>query len=345
METTLIDKRSGLVAALLFALAQAGFSQAAERSGKEVVDAVCAGCHASGANGAPKIGDKKAWSKRASQGLTSLTQHALTGIRGMPSHGGKLDLTDLEIGRAVAYMVNKSGGKWKEPASAKDMAVERSGKQVVDAQCSKCHAKGVGGAPKIGDRGAWAPRLKQGIDALVLSAIRGHGGMPARGDQADLTDGEIKNAINYMFNPAAAAAKPKPKAEPAAASDPSHKSVGGMEVYLGVMAADALRSRHASAEADKKMYGGIPSGTGYYLVNVTLRDSGTKAEIKDAQIEARVANLLNGETKKLQAATINNGVSYGNYFQMPGKDPYTVTLKILKPGAAAPVEAKFDFKQ
>src|SRR5512143_3652132 len=133
MDTTLITKRAGLAAAMLLALAQGGYLQAAERSGKEVVDAVCAGCHASGANGAPKIGDKAAWSKRASQGLTSLTQHALTGMRSMPSHGGKLDLTDLEIGRAVAYMVNHSGGKWTEPVSAKDMAVERSGAQVVKA--------------------------------------------------------------------------------------------------------------------------------------------------------------------------------------------------------------------
>ena len=91
------------------------------------MEAVCAACHASGAKGAPKIGDQKAWSKRASQGLTSLTQNALKGIREMPSHGGSSKLTDLEIGRAVAYMVNQSGGKWMEPASAKDMAAERSG--------------------------------------------------------------------------------------------------------------------------------------------------------------------------------------------------------------------------
>src|SRR3989304_8614170 len=201
MEATLNSKRAGLGAVALLALAQAGFAQAAERSGKDVVEAVCAGCHAAGTGGAPKTAARRARPARASQGLTSLTQHALTGIRGMPSHGGKLDLTDLEIGRAVAYMVNQSGGKWKEPASAKDMAVERSGKQVVDAQCGKCHAKGEGGAPKTGDRAAWAPRMKQGIDTLVLSAIRGHGGMPARGDQADLTDGELKAAANYMFNP------------------------------------------------------------------------------------------------------------------------------------------------
>ena len=342
MEATLNSKRAGLVAVTLLALAQAGFAQAAERSGKDVVEAVCAGCHAAGTGGAPKIGDQKAWAARASQGLTSLTQHALTGIRGMPSHGGKLDLTDLEIGRAVAYMVNQSGGKWKEPASAKDMAVERSGNRVVDAQCGKCHAKGIGGAPKIGDRAAWAPRLKQGVDALVLSAIRGHGGMPPRGDQADLTDGEIKKAITYMFNPAAA--KPRPKAAPAAAGDPSHKTIEGMEVYLGVLPAETLRARHAGSDAQTKLYGGVPSGKGYFLVNVTLRESGSKAEIKDAQVEARVANLMTGETRKLETATINNTVSYGNYFQMPGTDPYTVTLQIRKPGAARAIEAKFDLK-
>ena len=173
METTLNSTRAGLVAAALLALVQAGFAQAADRSGKEVVDAVCAGCHATGAKGAPKIGDKKAWAKRASQGLTSLTEHALKGMRDMPSHGGQADLTDLEIGRAITYMVNKSGGNWKEPASVQDMAAQRTGKQIVDAQCSKCHAKGDGGAPKIGDRAAWAPRMKQGVDALVASASVG----------------------------------------------------------------------------------------------------------------------------------------------------------------------------
>jgi cytochrome c5 len=347
---TMTDTPRWLLAPMLLAGAamvgsQAAQAQAPERSGKEVVEAVCASCHASGANGAPKIGDKKAWAKRASQGLTSLTDHALKGIRNMPSHGGKANLSDLEIGRAVAYMVNQSGGKWTEPASAKDMARERSGKQVVDAQCSKCHAKGDGGAPKIGDRAAWAPRMKQGVDALVLSAIRGHGGMPPRGDKADLTDGEIKSAINYMFNPTASSAKPKPKAEPAAAKDPSHKSLAGMEIYLGMLPADSLRTQHRGTDAGKKLYGGVPSGAGYFLVNVTLRDSATKAEIKDAQIEARVADLMSGETRKLETATINDAVSYGSYFQMPGKGPYTVTLQIRKPGAAAPVEAKFDIKR
>jgi cytochrome c5 len=332
-----------VVAAAVLLASLGANAQTAERSGKEVVDAVCAGCHATGAKGAPRIGDSKAWSKRSSQGLTSLTQHALKGVREMPSHGGKLDLTDLEIGRAVAYMVNKSGGKWKEPASAKDMAVERTGEQIVKAQCSKCHAKGVGGAPKIGDHAAWVPRLKDGMDSAVRSAIRGHGGMPARGGLADLTDNEVRAAVTYMFNPASAAPKPKAESPHAAANDPSHKLVQGIDIYLGVLPAEVMRGRHSGADSKMKM--DIPTGAGYFHVSVVLRDNSTKAEIKDAQVEARVANLMTGDTRKLEASAINDTVNYSNFFQMPGKDPYTVTLQIRRPGAVAPIEAKFDLKQ
>jgi cytochrome c5 len=84
---------------------------------------------------------------------------------------------------------------------------ERSGKQVVDTQCAKCHLEGKGGAPKIGDRDAWTQRLKKGLDNTVREAIKGHGGMPARGDKADLTDSEVRSAILYMFNPGGAAQK------------------------------------------------------------------------------------------------------------------------------------------
>jgi cytochrome c5 len=178
---------------------------AAQRSGKEVVEATCVKCHGTGAQGAPRIGDRQAWAKRSAQGLSSLTQSAIKGIRNMPSHGGNEALSDLELARGVAYMVNASGGKWTEPKSDKDLKAERSGAQVVKAQCAKCHQDGKGGAPKIGDKEAWSKRLNQGIDHAVHSAISGHGGMPPRGDKADLTDGEIRAAILYMFNPKAPA--------------------------------------------------------------------------------------------------------------------------------------------
>ena len=77
---------------------------------------------------------------------------------------------------------------------------ERTGKQIVEARCAKCHETGTGGAPRIGDRDAWIPRLKGGFDLVVRSAINGHGGMPARGGMANLTDAEMRNAITYMFN-------------------------------------------------------------------------------------------------------------------------------------------------
>jgi cytochrome c5 len=80
---------------------------------------------------------------------------------------------------------------------------ERSGEQIVKAQCVKCHGTGVNGAPKIGDQAAWRPRLKNGLDKTVASAIHGHGKMPARGGMADLTDTELRAAILYMFNPPA----------------------------------------------------------------------------------------------------------------------------------------------
>ena len=180
-------------------------AQAPERSGKQVVERTCVDCHGGGRDGAPRIGDNKAWAKRASQGLSSLTQTALAGIRKMPAHGGKLDLTDVEVERAITYMVNQSGGKWIEPISATNLPAQRTGRQVVEAQCVKCHGIGAGGAPKIGDRAAWIPRIKQGLDTVVRSAINGHGAMPARGGMADATDPEIRAAVLYLFNAGGAA--------------------------------------------------------------------------------------------------------------------------------------------
>ena len=101
-------------------------AQNVERSGKQVVEASCFACHGSGANGAPKIGDKQAWAKRSEQGLTSLTASALKGIRQMPPHGGNTNLTDTEIERAITYMVNQSGGNWTEPISRTAPTPERA---------------------------------------------------------------------------------------------------------------------------------------------------------------------------------------------------------------------------
>jgi len=198
---------------------------------------------------------------------------------------------------------------------------ERTGEQVVKAQCAKCHEQGLHGAPKIGDRQAWAPRMKLGLDATVRAAIKGHGAMPARGGMADLTDTELRAAILYLFNPAAAASA-KLEVAPAAAPDHNRKVVGGVEIYLGLM----------------------PAGSkGVYHVNISLRDGASKALIKDAVVEARVASTLGGTTKKLNATTINESVSYSNDFSVVANERYTITVNVRRP-KAAPIEAKFDFK-
>ena len=74
----------------------------------------------------------------------------------------------------------------------------RDGEQVVGMQCVLCHGPGIGGAPRIGDRKAWESRARNGIDALVQSASRGKGAMPPRGGLGDLTEGELRQAIEYM---------------------------------------------------------------------------------------------------------------------------------------------------
>ena len=335
---------AALVFLTAFIALPASGAQPRERTGKEVVDSVCGACHQTGAKGAPRIGDRKAWSKLASHGLASLTDSALKGIRKMPSHGGAPDVTDIEIERAITYMVNQSGGKWAEPISGLTPAVERRGEQIVQAQCAKCHRTGVDGAPRIGDRDAWTPRLKHGVDFLVRSAINGHGPMPARGGVADLTDSELRGAIVYMFNPGASAAKAAAPALPAP-SGPNYRTAAGIEVFLGVMSAASIRDQYPKGSKESLMHGGIPSGRGYYHVNVSLFDAKTRAVITDAKVEASAKEPVSGGgAKALELVTLNNVVSYGNYFRMPGTNPYTITVKITRPGMARPVEVKFEHR-
>ena len=64
--------------------------------------------------------------------------------------------------------------------------------------CMACHATGAAGAPKTGDKAAWKARIAQGMDTLVMNANKGKGAMPPKGGRADLTDAQIKSAVEYM---------------------------------------------------------------------------------------------------------------------------------------------------
>ncbi len=76
--------------------------------GKGTYTAACFACHGTGAAGAPKLGDKGAWSKRIAQGMDTLFDHAINGFKGMPAKGGNASLSDAAVEAAVEYMVKGS---------------------------------------------------------------------------------------------------------------------------------------------------------------------------------------------------------------------------------------------
>ena len=87
---------------------QAGGGDGGVKDGKTVYNTVCAGCHGAGVLGAPKFGDKAAWAPRIAQGMPTLVNHAINGIRSMPPRGGAASLSDDEVKAAVQYMVDGS---------------------------------------------------------------------------------------------------------------------------------------------------------------------------------------------------------------------------------------------
>jgi cytochrome c5 len=217
------------------AVADSGAAKSMQ-TGEAVYAAACSACHAAGIAGAPRTGDVAAWAPRFKQGFDLLVKHAVEGFKAMPAKGGNPNLDPIEVARAVVFMGNKSGGKFKEPtapiasasaaataapvaaspapgvpapsaampaatATAAKGAVATAkvdGAKVFTSGCNACHTAGVAGAPKLGDKAAWAPRIGQGIDALTAAVIKGKGAMPPRGAVANASDAELRGAVEYM---------------------------------------------------------------------------------------------------------------------------------------------------
>lgn len=89
-----------------------------------------------------------------------------------------------------------------EVITPEPVAARLSGPQVYNQACLACHGAGIGGAPKVGDTAAWAPRIAQGPETLrehVLNGYQGEAGyMPPKGGRVDLSDEEIIAALDYM---------------------------------------------------------------------------------------------------------------------------------------------------
>jgi cytochrome c5 len=204
------------------------------KTGEQVFAAQCTTCHTAGLVGAPKFGDADAWAPRIKTGFTALLNSSLAGKGQMGAQGGG-DFSDIEIGRAVVYMANKAGAKFDEPkapaaaasaapattaaapaaaaapvvaAAAATVAAAVPAAKVEAAAavpalytqaCQVCHAAGVAGAPKLGDKAAWATRLALGVDGLTASAIKGKNAMPPRGGST-ASDAEIKAVVAFMVS-------------------------------------------------------------------------------------------------------------------------------------------------
>ncbi len=204
------------------------------KAGADVYAAQCAACHTAGVAGAPKIGDAAAWAPRLNTGFESLWNSVLKGKGAMGAQGGG-DFEDVEIGKAVVHLANASGGKFAEPkksaaaATAQAPAVQTSpaatpaiastppaapvmtaavaapasptvagaGEALYKQACIACHAAAVAGAPKVGDKAAWAPRIQTGIAAMTANVIKGKGAMPPKGGSS-ASEADIRAAVEFM---------------------------------------------------------------------------------------------------------------------------------------------------
>ena len=121
---------------------------------------------------------------------------------------------------------------------------------------------------------------------------------------------------------------------PAAAED--YKTAGGLAVYLGVIPAEMVKG--------PPMHGGTPRhGHAYHLVAAVF-DAATNARVSDAAVTAQVSGRgLSGAAKALEPMEIAKTTTYGNFFDLPGADLYTIRLTIQRPGSQHPVILDFKY--
>lgn len=209
------------------------------KTGEQVFAAQCSACHTAGLAGAPKVGDAAAWAPRNAQGYDVLLTSALKGKNAMGAQGGgdysdieigravvymanKGGASFAEpaapstapaaeappapaaepVAAAPAPEPAPAVAKPAEPPAAVVVAVAAATNAVpalYTQACSVCHGAGIAGAPKLGDKAAWAPRLAQGIDGLTANAIKGKNAMPPRGGSQG-SDADIKAVVTYMVN-------------------------------------------------------------------------------------------------------------------------------------------------
>ena len=207
------------------------------QSGEAVYTAQCSACHAAGIVGAPKFGDTAAWGPRLKVGFEGLLHSAIAGKGSMGAQGGGafndteiaravVYMTNAVGGKFPEPAVPagaEDGTAAPAPAAAAETpaeaapqaaaeptavvetetvaivapAVSGAGEALYKQACQVCHAAGVAGAPKLGDKEAWGPRITAGMESMYAIALNGKGAMPARGGTS-ASDADLRAAVEYM---------------------------------------------------------------------------------------------------------------------------------------------------
>ncbi len=115
-----------------------------------------------------------------------------------PSADGK-PAQIMSIGREITDVVPPYSTVRDLPVE-KDDGVKSKAEKLYDATCALCHATDKMGAPEVGNAEAWASVMEKGLDKVVNNAIKGTGGMPAKGGNMDLTDDQVKEIVEFMVN-------------------------------------------------------------------------------------------------------------------------------------------------
>lgn len=121
------------------------------------------------------------------------------------------------------------------------------------------------------------------------------------------------------------------------------KTAGGITVYVGVVRAEIVKGLGAAAN-EPPMHGGVPKGPHQYHIVAAVFDAASGARVADAAVQAQVSGIgLAGIRKKLEPMEIANTTSYGGFFDLPGRDVYTIRLTIERPAQPKPVDLEFKY--
>jgi cytochrome c5 len=177
--------------------------QPALKRGAQVYANVCSLCHLDGEAGAPRLKDNANWYRRVQQNSrVVLYRHAIDGFNNMPARGACVSCEDDDVRAAVDYMLYRALDESQRRQQA-GKAVEarhnvRTGKQVYEAACSRCHDAGEQGAPVIANQAQWQPLLEKNFDKLISNTLQGINAMPAMGGCSACSGSEVIAAVKYL---------------------------------------------------------------------------------------------------------------------------------------------------